>query len=255
MHAIRTITLTTLLVAALSISAADASAKRSKKKSGNVTFDYVGILQDENRNPIGGVYPLTFSLYASDESSKPMWSETHWIAVDQGRYEVNLGTASKIPKKLKVEDLYIGVGLQGSGELMRESVRPYVTGDAPQPALTVKEPPLATTQLGSRPNVSATSSPRGKGVVEYADRAGFAFEAEHATTADRIENTTLEEIKKSLGGPVKIGKQRKYTGQVGGEGGYEFTEMCPEGYVVIGISGAAGRYIDAFRLVCAPLEQ
>lgn len=254
MHSLRTITLTTLIVAALSAAPSGATAKQSSKSSGNVTFDYVGILQDENRNPIGGVYPLTFSLYASDDSSKPMWSETHWIAVDQGRYEAKLGEDSKIPKKLKLEDLYIGVGLQGSGELMRESVQPYVTTQA-KPVQTVPEPPLATTQLGSRPNVSPTNSPRAKGVVEYADRAGFSFEAEHATTADRIDNTTIEDIKKSLGGPVKLGKQRKYSGQVGGEGGYEFTEVCPEGYVVIGISGAAGRYIDSFRLVCAPLEQ
>jgi hypothetical protein len=235
-----------LLFVALSLAAPAALAKPSKPAKSN-TFMYTGQLIDENRNPIGGVYPLQFALYASGQSEKPLWKETHWVAVDQGLYQVELGTSTAIPKKLKLQDLSIGVGLEGGAQLTREDLRPYVAG--PDQAADLTPPPI--NPLATAPTMT---SPRPKGMVDYADRAGYAIEAEHAGTADRLDNMTVEELKKVVASKVSIGKARKYTDSVGGDGGYEFTEMCPDGYVVVGISGAAGRYIDNFRLVCAPLE-
>ncbi|GMV41181.1 MAG: hypothetical protein AMXMBFR64_28970 [Myxococcales bacterium] len=215
----------------------------ARPKSGK-TFTYIGQLQDEAHNPIGGVYPLQFALYASPSSSKALWTETAWVAVDKGRYVIDLGSSSPLPAKLRVEDLTIGVGLRGGLELVREPVAAAmglpvepVAVPAPEGRQTVPEP-----------------SPRAKNVVEYADKAGYAFEAEHAATADKIENMTLEELKRALATKPSLGKAKKYTGQAGGEGGFEYTEMCPEGYVVVGMTGAAGKFLDSLRLVCAPLE-
>lgn len=219
------------------------------KTKASKTFTYIGQLQDESRNPIGGVYPLQFSLYASQDSSKALWTETTWVAVDKGRYVIELGSSTSLPSKLRVEDLTIGVGLRGGAELVRE---PVVAAMASPDA--GEATPNSRPQAPDGRQATPDPSPRSKGVVEYADKSGYAFEAEHAATADKLENMTLEELKKVLVSKPSLGKGKKYTGQAGGDGGYEYTEMCPDGFVVVGMSGAAGKFLDSLRLICAPLE-
>lgn len=216
----------------------------TKKKAQTVT--YVGQLQDEARNAIGGVYPLQFALYGPGASTKPVWTDTSWVAVDKGVYTVELGAKKALPSKLRPEDLTISVSLSGGPELVREPLAGVMAPDVQD-----GDPAMATPQAGGHP---PETSPRAKGVVEYADRAGYAFEAEHASTADKLENMSLEELRKVLVTKPSLGKTKKYTAQIGGQGGYEYTELCPEGYVVVGMTGAAGKFIDSMRLVCAPLE-
>lgn len=234
-----------LLLLALAVALAAPAAADAKTKAKARTVTYVGQLQDEAHNPIGGVYPLQFALYGPGNPSKPVWTETAWVAVDKGVYVVELGAKKKLPGKLRPEDLTIAVSLNGGAELVREPLSNVMAPEVAEPAA-----PAVTPQPARTPD----PSPRSKGVVEYADRAGYSFEAEHASTADKLENMTLEELRKVLASKPTLGKTKKYTAQIGGQGGYEYTELCPEGYVVVGMTGAAGKFIDSMRLVCAPLE-
>ena len=217
--------------------ATHAAGKQTKNRT---TVPYTGVLQDENLSPVGGVYPMRFSFYKARTSKRAVWSEEHWVAVDAGKYRVELGAQKKIPSKLKLEEVFVGIVLKGAGEILRERLLASVQPVSP-PSLVQK--PTA--------KASSPSSTLGPGVVE---RAMHAYEAEHAINADKLNHQTLEDIKKQLVIPVRIGKSTKTTGSVGGGRGQPFEESCPEGYVATGFKGAAGRYVDSLSLICSPLR-
>lgn len=96
-----------------------------------------------------------------------------------------------------------------------------------------------------------------KGVVEYAETAGLAYEAEHAKVADRVgdwSQAELEDHLKNVSGKVRISSSKRYTGSAGGEGGVTYELKCPKGHVVTGVRGGSGIYLDSIQLICSPLE-
>lgn len=52
----------------------------------------------------------------------------------------------------------------------------------------------------------------------------------------------------------RMGSARNELAAKGGTGGSVFREMCPEGEVVVGITGRTGNFVDQIQLVCAPLS-
>jgi hypothetical protein len=135
------------------------------------------------------------------------------------------------------------------GEVVREPFQ----GQAAK-AVAKVETPVVTTGSSSHP-----------GSVKYADTAGFAVEADHAKNADRIANLTVEDLIRKVveegggggGGndKVKIGSGKRYGNRVGGPGGTaEYNEACPKGYVMTGVKGGAGIYLDSIQIVCSPIE-
>lgn len=208
---------------------------------------YKGKMVDEAGKPVSGIFPITFKIYSSETSKKPTWSETLWVAVDRGAYTVRLGDRKPLPSGERSRS-YLGVDIRGIGEVVRE---PLATGRAP----------AAATGGGTGPAKHA-------GGTRYADTAGYAVESDHAKNADRIQNMTFEDLARRLaeegggprpaaagGGGVKIGTARRLGARIGGPGGTsEYNETCPKGYVMVGIKGGAGMYLDSVQIVCAPLE-
>lgn len=207
-----------------------------------VTSVYVGRVVDEAGKPVGGIYPMVFKLYPSVKSRAPIWSEPWWVAVDNGKYRVQLGAKKPLPTRADITNMILSVEITGVGEIVREPFRGKPTGGSEGPA--------------------ASAQSRAKGGVKYADTAGYAVEAEHAKNSDRLQNLTLEEVTRKIledvggaKGGVRIGKARRLGNRVGGPGGSaEYNEICPPGTVMVGIRGGAGIYIDSIQIVCAPLE-
>ncbi len=243
----RTFLLTVLALSiSLSFPGTDVEARPSKKitKKAKQAVAYSGILQDENLNPISGVYPLRFGLYRSPTGRRAIWTNRLWVSVDSGRYTINLGEGKPIPGRLKLEELYVGVSIDGVGEVLREKLIQESPTTPPQGPNTV--------QPASPPKKADKSTSRSSNI---ADRAMHAFEADHAVNADKIGNLTVEDLKRTIVKPVKIGSRTRETGQAGGPGGKFYEENCPKGYVVTGIRGGSGKYLDSISLICSPLEQ
>lgn len=199
---------------------------------------YKGKVVDEAGKPVSGIFPMTFKLYPGLSSKKAIWSEFSWVAVDRGVYQVQIGMSKPLPVRDDLDRLVIGVEIRGVGELVRE---PFVP---------------------ARAQVPQSSGPAKHGSsVKYADAAGYAVEADHAKTADRLGNLTFEDILRKIAeetggrGRVKIGTDRRFGARIGGPGGLgEYNETCPKGMVMVGIKGGAGIYIDSIQIICAPLE-
>jgi hypothetical protein len=211
------------------------------------TMVYEGKIEDSNRKAVSGVFPLSFSLHRSTRGGKSVWTESHFVAVDDGKYVVQLGSRRRIPEKLNVEKLFLAVSLTGGAEIVREKMQPQSRREVAQ-----GDPGAAESVAPARPRPQGS-----KTVVDYAESAGLAFEAEHAKVADRVgrmtESELLEKIR-SGGGKAKIGASKRYTSSAGGEGGITYELKCPKGHVVTGMRGGSGIYIDRVQLICSPLE-
>ncbi len=57
----------------------------------------------------------------------------------------------------------------------------------------------------------------------------------------------------SSSGSIKLGTYTELTHVGGGGGGWNKIRLCPPGNVVVGLNVNAGRYIDGFKVMCAPL--
>jgi hypothetical protein len=234
--------------------ASEARAKPKAAAAGKSrVLRYSGVLHGQGGAPVGGIYRLEFSLYGSKEGKKAAWTEQHWVAVEAGSYSVDLGKVVPIGDKVPVDNAFIGVTLPGAGEILREKL---VVAGVPRPSEPAPppEPPGAKSGRPTAGQPGEAPAPTAGGVIEYAEKAGFAYEAEHASNASKAFGLTLEELSKQVARPAKVGATSRDTETAGGKGGYEFELNCPKGYVVTGMKGAAGIYIDAVQLICSPLE-
>lgn len=220
----------------------------------DVVVIYRGVLQNEQGEPVSGVFPLNFQLYRGNMSADSIWSERHFVSVVDGRYQVRLGTRAPLARHLLEGDRWLGVELDGEHELLRDRLLVQRPGDG-EGAEEVDE--------DSR--------------VSYADVAERAAEAERARvaetamsldglTADDLEEQSELAIQRlgehvadpdahqAAGGPT-VGDTVTSAGEeVGGSGGSSYEMNCPDGYVVTGIRGGAGRVVDSITLLCSPLE-
>ena len=224
--------------------------KQSRKSRGEGRrVHFRGRLEDSRRQPIAGIFPLTFSLHKSAKGSRSVWSESYFVAVDNGEYEVELGSKRPIGSKLSLDRIYVAVSLTGGDEitrerLMKEAIASGPVVDTPRPA-----PPKRSTRGAGR----ATTT------VDYAERAGEALLAQHAQKADKLGEMSLDDLlarikRGSRGGKVKLGSRLRYSGEAGGTGGFEKDLLCPKGHVVTGIKTRSGKFIDSLQLICSPLE-
>lgn len=210
--------------------AAHAEAKRT-------VLQFESTLKDDDNKPVAGIFQMTFEL-RKPKQKKAFWTEKHWVALDNGRYALQLGKDTALPKDLDPKSAVMVVSIPGVGEVLQEPL----AGEA------------ALTQVEDKPTAG------GKRIVQYAEKAGFAYEAERATVADRIGNFTAKLLQDTLDAldkrkvKVKIGKNHINLTSIGGAGGTPYETLCPPGTVCIGIRGGSGIYIDNFQLVCAPLE-
>ena len=235
------------------------------KAEENTVVAYKGKMVDEAGKPVSGIFPMTFKLYAGISAKKSLWADTMWVAVDRGIYTVRIGDHKAIPAREDLSNLVLGIEIRGLGQVVRE---PFVASKA-SVATSASQGPAGGTVVqapANGANAAALNAAKGQSGSKYADAAGYAVEADHAKTADRLQNYTLEDLVRKIaedsggGGPakagkVKIGMDRRFGNRVGGPGGTgEYNEACPKGYVMVGAKGGAGIYLDSIQIICAPLE-
>jgi hypothetical protein len=247
-----------LVLAVIGLTPTSEFAQAKSQKTGKAstasgrTIEWNGELQGANRKPIAGIYPLTFAFHNGRKSNRSVWSESHFVAVGDGQYQIVLGNKNPIGKHISFRRLYLSVSVTGGDEIIRERIEesgvrnPIVTPEA-------KTPPVA----GSAP---ARINPKGGQVtVDYAERAGTAVMADHATQASKLGDMSLKDLlerikRQSRSGKVTIGTKTRYSSEVGGGGGFEKDLVCPKGYVVTGVKARSGKFIDSLQLICSPLE-
>ena len=226
-----------LLAAAAVAHPAQAAPVAPKAAEKHTVLQFESTLKDDDNKPVAGIFQMTFEL-RKPKAKKGFWNEKHWVAIDNGRYALQLGKETPLPKDLDPKSAVMVVSIPGVGEVLTEPL----AGEA------------ALTQVDEKPSAS------GKRIVQYAEKSGFAYEAERATVADRIGNFTAKLLQDTLDAldkrklKVKVGKNHVNLTSIGGAGGTPYETLCPPGMVVIGIRGGSGIYIDNFQLVCAPLE-
>lgn len=217
----------------LHVPVADAAPPKRKMRT---VLDFESRLKDENNRPVSGIFPMRFEL--KKKKGKAFWKESHWVAVDNGRYQLQLGKKTKLPQKFDPKAVFITVKIEGAGTILSEAL------------------------AGADASLSSVEDNGGKRIVQYAEKAGFAYDTEHATVADRLGDWTakllteaLEKLKKRKSkGKVKIGRNRINLTSAGGVGGTPFEQICPPGTVAVGLRGGSGIYIDNVQIVCAPIE-
>ncbi len=221
--------------------------------SDTVAIIYQGTLQNEAGGPVSGVFPLSFHLYRGSMSAEPIWSETHFVSVVDGSYQVPLGYQSPLGEYLLDGGRWLGVEIEGESEILRDR-------------LTVHRPDGT-----ERDEVDSGSR------VSHADIADRAVVAERARTAENalsLDGMSADEIEemanlaiRRLGehiadpnahqavmGPSIGARTRIVSERAGGSGGTPYDIRCPEGHVAVGIQGSAGRVVDSVTVICSPLE-
>ena len=235
-----------LAVAALFVlPATDASAKgrrgksaRSKSKSSarklKTVLAFESRLKDENNKPVSGIFSMSFAL-RNRKGRRRIWKESHWVAVDNGNYALQLGRKSKLPSRFDPDKTLIEVSIDGAGVVLSQVVSGEVS------------------------KVMALPS-GGRQIVKYAEKSGFAYDAEHATVADRVGPYTGKLLKDTFTklnkrkGRIKLSRNRINLTSAGGVGGTPFEQVCPPGTIMVGLRGGCGIYIDNVQVVCAPME-
>ena len=210
---------------------------------------YTGKLENVDGRPVGGIYPLTFSVYRGPKGGRALWSETHFVAVDNGVYAVELGRQAAFPRGFNPQSAWLGVALKGGAEIVREELSTRADGA------------VATEAAQEELRPGRVGAPRQAAQGSFADQAGFATEAEHAKRADSIGTVTateLQQLVKQLQTPptakVKIGAVKRMSATAGGSGGQPFVLECPPGHVLTGIQGRGAVMIDQIQAICSPLE-
>ena len=218
--------------------------------------EYTGKMVDEGGRPVSGIYPISFKLYKSKKARKFIWSDRMWVAVVDGKYTVGVGAQKALPRGRDFTALLLGIEIEGV-ELSRQLFMDGETAKKVAADMEKKAAAVSDTRLAFGSGAPAGNT----GSVKYADSAGYAVSADHAKNADRIQNMTADELVMKVveqggqaGGAVKIGRTRRYGDRVGGSGGdFEYNEVCPRGYVMVGVRGGAGKFLDSIQIVCAPI--
>lgn len=194
---------------------------------------------------------MHFRLFEDEAATSPVWTERSFVAVTNGAYTIDLGSITPLPRSLHGRRLWLSVDVDTLGELVRDAVhvRPY------RPA-----PPAVTSRLAEIT------------FAALADRALLADRAFEAEDAQRLGGKTLAEIDRypelyrqfmelrqqvtaiRHSGGTRVARRTTTMDMTGGPGGAGFRVTCPDGQVMVGITGRAGSVIDAISVICAPLE-
>lgn len=222
------------------------------------TFSYRGEMVDGSLTPISGVFSLTFSLREGRDAARSLWTETHWVGVVEGMYELDLGTLEPIPDELFGRDLTIVVQMGEDAELTRHALQPQ--------------------RRAARTDARIPDIEQ----IVFADLAERALSAERARVADdcrTLDGRTIAELElpaeaqrriqeiqqqirdlrgsvsaASSGGSSRVGTPTQTLPRIGGAGGRAYDRACPPNHVVVGARGRMGDLIDSIELVCAPLQ-
>lgn len=251
-------TFATALVAALVIALTSgfglATPAASAETTAGRTMHYRGSLMGADGKPLFGMVHLTFSLHRKAKAGRKIWSETRFLYVEDGAFVAELGTHNPIPKELKTSKLHVAMSVPMGPEFFREPFKEVRVMTAREFS-ALKDNAQAPGKVIVPAHGGAPEAGAG-GNTSYAEKAGLAYEAEHARNSDLLENMSLREIERAIRErvKVKIGSNEQYAEHCGGHGGTPYFAQCPKGYVVTGIRGGAGKFVDGIQLICSPLE-
>lgn len=216
---------------------------------GSIEVPYTGELTDDQQSPISGVFIVDFKAMANESATEPIWTERHFLAIDEGQYHVRLGSVQPIPASLANQSRILVVELLEFGEVAR------------QPFTFVPAPPVP-----SREEVIAGLNLT---YADVAERALLATEADAADDCLKLGGKSLDEldrysellqeitaVKDTLDGAagIRLGTRTTTLERVGGAGGNPYSKTCPAGHVVTGMRGGSGDLIDSIELICSPLQ-
>ena len=185
------------------------------------TLIYEGSLRTEDGQPVAGIYWMRFSLRRSPDADAELWSEQTYVAVDAGRFVVELGKRKAFPPALELGGLWLNVVNDGL-LLMRTVVDPaWISGGA--------------------------AGPRGAG-CETCRRAAIS------DNATKFAGLDLDQLKAVLARTLGPGCKRRLTSVAGSTDGETFTLECPPAHVLTGLEGTAADGLRSVRLICRPME-
>ncbi len=209
---------------------------------------YTGELADDDLKPISGIFRVTFKLFPDISAPTEIWTETLFVTIVEGRYDVALGRITPIGANLDGRQLFLSATLEEEpGERIPFAVRAATTRD------------------------DSPSGPifRGKNFADVADRALVATRAATADNCSTLGGKTAEEIDQSKElnkrvselrealrekSSIKLGGQQQVLERVGGAGGNSYQRQCPPGFVVTGFRGGQGQFLDSIEIVCNAIE-
>jgi hypothetical protein len=223
--------------------------------SGKRILRHEGRLEDGKNRPLGGIYALTFGIHAGPKGATPHWSESHFVAVDSGHYEVELGHQRAFATDRPLAGAYLSVGVTGGAELVREQVQAGAVVTVEVAAAARIGTAATPTQPAGPPQPAAP--PSGRAVVDYAETAGLALVAETAKRADKLgklSEADIRELAAKTAPKVEVGRNVQESAKAGGPGGQPFDLSCPKGYVAIGVRGNSAAYVSSLQVICAKLE-
>jgi hypothetical protein len=205
-------------------------------------------LADEDLKPISGIFNITFKLYPDISAPQEVWTESVFVTIVEGRYDVALGRVSPIGANLDGRQFFLSATInEEPGERIPFAVRAATTRD------------------------DSPSGPifRGKSFADIADRALVATRAATADNCSTLGGKTAEEIDQSKElnkrvselrealrekSSIKLGGQQQVLERVGGAGGNSYQRQCPPGFVVTGFRGGQGQFLDSIEIVCNAIE-
>lgn len=78
-------------------------------------INYSGVLSDSSGNALNGSYSATFTLY--NDASGSIWTENHTLNVDEGLFNVKLGSVTRLGEELFEYPLELGIAIGGDAEM------------------------------------------------------------------------------------------------------------------------------------------
>jgi len=225
-----------------------ATVDPSRAPKSYIQSRYTGELADEELKPISGIFNITFKLYPDISAPQEVWTESVFVTIVEGRYDVALGRVSPIGANLDGRQFFLSATInEEPGERIPFAVRAATTRD------------------------DSPSGPifRGKSFADVADRALVATRAATADNCSTLGGKTAEEIDQSKElnkrvselrealrekSSIKLGGQQQVLERVGGAGGNSYQRQCPPGFVVTGFRGGQGQFLDSIEIVCNAIE-
>lgn len=123
-------------------------------------LNYQGRLA-ENGVPFDGTAEITFSFYDASSGGTAIWSETHNIEVQNGIFNVLLGSGEEIPDNLFLEnnELYLGISVNDNNEFEpRSRVSSVAYASRSNSAATVDNGAITSQKLAGDIDITTTGN-------------------------------------------------------------------------------------------------
>lgn len=93
----------------------------SRPNATTTTISYQGTLSNSSGQAVNGTLPMTFKLYTVPSSGNPIWTEArsgaNAVPVNNGLFNVLLGSVTPIDLNLLSQDLWLGISINGDAEM------------------------------------------------------------------------------------------------------------------------------------------